>query len=203
MRQKAYVSQIGRGSEYKSLEPVYALNLINQNFARHTDEYYHHYRIVHPNNPDDILEGWEFVFVELPKFKARNLRDMRMQVLWLRFVTEIQDQTDVIPKELADTPATAEAVEYLRESAFSKDELYGYDRYWDAISSERTLMSAALAEGLEKGHIQGREEGREEGRAEGERKATHELARRLRQNGLDDASISAITGLSGDDLANL
>ena len=32
------------------------------------------------------------MFVELPKFKAKNLVEKKMQVLWLRFLTEIGNE---------------------------------------------------------------------------------------------------------------
>jgi predicted transposase/invertase (TIGR01784 family) len=44
---KAYVTQTEKGSEFKNLQPVYALNLINQNYLPYSPEYYHHYAVVH------------------------------------------------------------------------------------------------------------------------------------------------------------
>ena len=204
---KAYVNQLGRGRQYEGLQPVYALSLVDQVFEPDSPAYYHHYRFVHTTEPERRLEGLELIFVELPKFQADTLLGKRMQVLWLRFLTEIKDQTDQIPAELLAEPALEEAVEYLRESAFSRDELAGYDRYWDAISSERTLLAAALRDGRAEGKAEGKAEGLLEGLAQGLARGKREealaLARRMQTKGLDQATIQEVTGLSDDDLALL
>ena len=36
--------------------------------------------------------------MELPKFKAKNLTEKKMQVLWLRFLTEIGEATKEAPQ---------------------------------------------------------------------------------------------------------
>lgn len=86
---KAYVTQSDPGVNFSKLKPVYALNLINQNFLPENADYYHHYAVVHMQDRKERLEGLEFVFVELEKFKARNLSDRKLNILWLRFLTEI------------------------------------------------------------------------------------------------------------------
>ena len=43
----------------------------------------------HDLHSDKVLEGLHLVFVELPKFKSMNLDEKKMQVLWLRSLTEI------------------------------------------------------------------------------------------------------------------
>ena len=72
-----------------------------------------------------------------------------MQLLWLRFMTEIEDSSEDIPEELLQDPIIKEAVNYLQESGFTKEELATYNKYWDDISSEMTLMNAAKREGRE------------------------------------------------------
>ena len=42
---KAYIKQIERGEEYKNLEPVYSLSIVNEIFEPLLDEYFHHYKI--------------------------------------------------------------------------------------------------------------------------------------------------------------
>lgn len=164
---KAYVQQLGKGKVYESLQPVYSLNLVNETFEPIITEFYHHYKIVHQQHPDKYLKGLELVFVELPKFKAKNISERKMQLLWLRFMTEIEDNSETIPEELLQNSIIKDAVDYLQESGFTKEELATYNKYWDDISSEMTLMNAAKAEGLAEGRAVGREEGREEGIEEG------------------------------------
>ena len=189
---KAYVSQLRRGRQYEGLQPVYALSLVDQIFEPASPEYYHHYRFVHSTEPERCLEGLELIFVELPKFEPNSLRDKRMQVLWLRYLTEIRDHSETVPADLLTDPDLEEAVAYLRESAFSREELAGYDRYWDAISSERTLLAAALRDGYS--------EGKAEGMVEGKAEQARETARRMLAKGFDPATVRDLTGLTAADL---
>jgi predicted transposase/invertase (TIGR01784 family) len=164
---KAYVRQLDKGIEYKELQPVYALSLVNQIFERDMDEFYHHYKIVHLANNEKVLEGLEFVFVEMPKFKASNFNEKKLQVLWLRFLSEIKNATETIAPELLEVREIREAIELLQESAYSKSELMAYDKYWDSISIERSLLSDSFVEGKKTGIIEGKLEGKLEGLIEG------------------------------------
>jgi predicted transposase/invertase (TIGR01784 family) len=156
---KAYVKQLDRAKEYKGLKPVYALSLVNQNFEPHLHEYYHHYALYHSEYPQKKIEGMELVFVELPKFKAQNLTEKKLQVLWLRFLTEIEEEVEQAPADLLDVPEIREALEHIQVSAYTKAELETYDKYWDSIRSERTLLEEAEQLGLEKGEQIGIEKG--------------------------------------------
>ena len=147
---KAYVRQLPKGNEYNLLQPVYSLNLVNETFEPDMEEYYHYYRLVHYLHSDKVLEGLHLVFVELPKFKAKNLTEKKMQVLWLRFLTEIgHDGSDEVPQDLIDNPQTGQALEIVRESAYTEAERYAYEKFWDYASREATKeadMKAAVAE---------------------------------------------------------
>ena len=94
---KAYVRQLGSGQQYNFLQPVYSLNLVDTVFDHETDHFYHHYQIVNLENSEEKIEGLEFVLVELPKFKPATLGQERLQVLWLRFMTEINEQLEQTP----------------------------------------------------------------------------------------------------------
>ncbi|MCI4647391.1 MAG: hypothetical protein MRY86_24580, partial [Phaeodactylibacter sp.] len=66
--------------------------------------------------------------------------------------------------------------EYLQESAFTREELATYDKYWDSISSERTLIEDAYSEGEEKKALS--------------------IARSMKAKGFDTPTIAELTGLS-------
>ncbi|TQM40570.1 Rpn family recombination-promoting nuclease/putative transposase [Flavobacterium branchiophilum] len=157
---KAYIKQIERGEEYKNLEPVYSLSIVNEVFEPLLDDYFHHYKITHTEHSDKIIEGLEFIFIELPKFKSKQIRDKKLNVLWLRFLSEIKDGQEDIPDDFKNDPSILEASEYAKESAYTKSELEAYDRYWDSISSEKTLITEAYDVGKVEGKIEGKVEGK-------------------------------------------
>ena len=167
---KAYVRQIDKSEKFELLQPVYSLNLVDDIFLPDVEEYYHDYRIVHMEHSDKVIEGLRFVFVELPKFKPHSFSEKKMQVLWLRYLTEVDEKTRVVPQELMDVPEIKMAVEQLEESAFNDAQLWGYDDFWDAVRVEKTLVSDVqnkYKEGIEQGIKQGIEQGIEQGIKQG------------------------------------
>mgnify|MGYP000263207490 FL=1 len=177
---KAYVRQIAGGEDYELLQPVYSLNLVNDIFEPELEGYYHNYRIVHVEHSDRIIEGLHFVFVELPKFTPQTYKEKKMHVLWLRYLTEIDEKTREVPPELLDNPDIKKAVAQLEESAFTDAQLRGYEKFWDTVSVEKTLINSA------------ERKGRAEGRAEG----IKQTARRMKAKGYPLADISDVTGLT-------
>lgn len=204
---KAYIKQIPKGGEYHQLQPVYALSLVNAIFEPEMpDVYYHHYNLVHRDDTKKQLEGLEFIFIELPKFKAKKISEKKLSVLWLRFLTEIGEQTEHVPKDLMDEKEISKALQLLETKGFSQAELEYYDRYWDSISTEKTLYSAHELKGKEEGLKEGEEigikKGEEIGIKKGEEKIK-QIAKNLRVAGMPIDEISSITGLSNKDIEKL
>ncbi|MDR1601800.1 MAG: Rpn family recombination-promoting nuclease/putative transposase, partial [Tannerella sp.] len=130
---KAYVRQLDRNSSYRLLQPVYGLGIINDVFDRKTLEFYHHYQTVNRSNTDEVIEGLEFVLVELPKFRPQKWEDRRMAVLWLRFLSEVEDRTESVSPDLLANEEIKEALTLCEEGAFTTGELEWYEHYWDWV----------------------------------------------------------------------
>ena len=199
---KAYVRQIDKSEKFELLQPVYSLNLVDDIFLPDVEEYYHDYRIVHMEHSDKVIEGLRFVFVELPKFKPHSFSEKKMQVLWLRYLTEVDEKTRVVPQELMDVPEIKMAVEQLEESAFNDAQLWGYDDFWDAVRVEKTLVSDVqnkYKEGIEQGIKQGIEQGIEQGIKQGVEQGIEQgkidTALRMLQKGYTVNYVCDITGL--------
>lgn len=212
---KAYARQIDKGGNYTDLKPVFSLNLVNDVFRRDTDDYYHDYGIMDFKFPDHVIEGMHMIFFELPKFTPHSFTEKKMQALWLRYLTEIDEKTEAAPQELLDNPETKKALEIVQESAYSRAQIDGYDHFWDMVSVERTLMTAAKRRGLEEGRaegriegraeglVEGRAEGRIEGRAEGIKQASLDNARVMKKDGMSVGLISKYTGLTPEEIEGL
>ncbi len=188
---KAYVKQLDKSKQYSNLQPVYALSLVNEIFEPNKEEYYHHYQIVNVADTEKQIEGLEFVFVELSKFKARNISELKLQVLWLKFMTEIDEYMTDLPDELMNDKEIKEAIENLQVSGFSKSELESYDKYWDSVRTEKTLQEGFY------------EKGKFEGREEGEKKGILKVAKKAKDKGMSVSDISDMTGLSEEDINKL
>jgi len=140
---KAYVKQLKGGAKYRDLKPVYALSLIDDTFQNKPnlkDEYYHHYSLVHTLDKDERIEGLELVFVELPKFELGKFSEKRLRSLWLRFLTEIDENTNAIPDEFKNDESISEALECVQRDAFTEEELQYYEQYWDSVRIEKVAL---------------------------------------------------------------
>ena len=200
---KAYVRQLDKKEDYRLLEPVYSLNLVNDVFLKDVPEYYHYYRMVHEKHTEKVIDGLHLVFVELPKFTPHTMNEKKMQVLWLRYLTEIDGYMETVPQELLDNPEINKAMEVVEESAFSPEQLLGYDKFWDIIRTETTLYNSGVRQGREEGEAIGLEKGREEGREEGRAETVMAIARRMKSKGSSFADIQELTGLSEEEIRGL
>lgn len=217
---KVIVWQMGSRKEFELLQPVYSLNLANEILEPKTKEYYHHYKMVYLENSDNAINNLQLILVELPKFTPHSYAEKKMQVLWLRYLTEIDENSREVPKELLANPEIKKAVTALEESAFTPAQLLGYEKFWDIISTEKTLINSSirkgkaegleeglekgkaegLVEGLEKGLAEGLEKGLAEGLEKGLMKAKQDDARKMKALGLDKELIINITGLTSEQI---
>ena len=188
---KAYVRQLGKSHKYHLLQPVYCLSLVNDIFEPDIPDFYHYYRLVHEEHTEKIIDGLNLVFVELPKFKPQTVSEKKMQVLWLRFLTEIGEDTKEVPEELLENPDVKRAVEIVEESAYSEAEMYAYDKFWDAIRVEQAFVDEAeIRYGI--------------GIKKGVKDAKLDTARKLKaMNVMTIEQIAEATGLTAEEIEKL
>ena len=193
---KAVVKQLDKREDYQLIQPVYCLNLVNDiGFKSGPDEFYHDYAIVNVAHTDRIIEGLRFVFVELPKFKPKTIAEKKMAVLWLRFLTEIDEDTVEASSELLENEATRKALSIVEKSAMTEGQLYAYEKFWRAVIDEEVHFRVHYQDGFDKGMVKGREEGRAEERLKN--------ARSLKANGIPLDVIVSRLGLSQDEIEAL
>lgn len=204
---KAVVKQAGVGEDYSLIQPVYSLNLVNEGLnlgdGIGPDEYYHHYAVVNVEHTDRVLEGFHFVFIDLKKFTPKTIVEKKMAVLWLRFLTEIDEHTQQVPEELLENPETRMALEILEKSAYSDAQLQAYSDFWMALVDERVLREGSYKKGIAEGEAKGMAKGMAKGRAEGRAEAIKENAHKMKDDGMAAAMIAKYTGLSIEEIESL
>ena len=186
-----YVNPAIKQVKYFAQYPTYSLNLINDIFAHDTPDFIHNYRIVHDKDSNKVIEGLHFTFIELPKFTPHSIADKRMMVLWLRFLTEINSNTKEVPADLLNDPEIGKAVEELEISGFTDAELWAYDKFWDSVSVERTLIDDSYQKGIEKGIEKGMNQ------------RSLEIARKMLTQGMDEAMVMDMTGLTAEEIKQI
>lgn len=184
---QAYVKQLEKGDRYEYLKPVYGLGLLGEVFDKETSDFYHHYKIVNVDKPQREIKGLQFVFIELPKFKPSTHTEKKLQVLWLRFMSEINEKTKEVDLELLSIPEIRKAIELSEESAYTTEELAAYEAYWDAVRTENTLLAERYQQGMEQGKAE----------------RDIEIVKSMSSKGCDIDLISQVTGLSIADIKNI
>ena len=198
---KAYTRQTERGEKYDEPKSVYTLSLVNDiAFPEYPDEFYHELVPTYKNHANHIIDDFSMIFVELPKFKPQNVADKKMMVLWLRYLTEINEKTREVDAELLADPRLEKALSIVEESAYTEAEMWAIDKYWDMVSRERTAIYEADVRGRAEGLAEGMEKGMEKGRVEGRAEATRENALNLKRNGVPVELISKSLGLTMEEV---
>lgn len=93
----------------------------------------------------------------------------------------------MIPKELMEVPEIAEAVSLFKETSYTQEELEQYDRYWDVLRTQNTLIHDA----------------KEEGKALGRVELAKEMIIRGNEEGLSIEILSSISGLSKEEVLKI
>ena len=181
-----YSRQLKKGTDYECLSPVYGLALLDATFSQ-DQEWFHHYRMSNVHNSNQHLDDLQLVLIELPKFKPTSITAKRATVLWLRFLKEINEQTETLDPSFLEVNSIKEAISLLEIASYSEAELLAYDKTWDAVSSERTLFNGRYKEGL----------------AEGKEEERNKLILSMHRSGLPIEQISHIAQLSENQVQSI
>jgi predicted transposase/invertase (TIGR01784 family) len=135
---KAVIKQLDRkqvedkAKKYQELKPVYVLAVVNGTFSKGSD-WYHHLQIMDSKNQDVVIEGLDYVLLELPNFTPATWTRAHKQlaILWLRFLKEIEGYYAELPEELLSNELIRSAIKICEESALSPEEREAYERSQD------------------------------------------------------------------------
>jgi predicted transposase/invertase (TIGR01784 family) len=211
---KAYTSQLEPGDDYRKLNRVIFIGILN--FATFRSKHYlTRHLILNQETHEQELDAFEFVFIELSKFTKKKEPELQSILeKWLYFLKRAP-KLQAMPSLAADTQALRSAYEVANKFGWSKEEMEVYD-YWNLREQgERGAVKKARDEGREEGREEGRIEGRQEGEQvglkkgeqvglkKGEQAKAIETARRMLLKGYDPTEVAELTGLSPDAIAPL
>ena len=100
-----------------------------------------------------------------------------------RLISLLNALQSLSEEELIQQQQYLPTVEELEISGFTDAELRAYDKFWDSVSVERTLLDDRY------------QKGKEEGKAEGKHEANTETAQRLLAMGLSAEEVAKATQL--------
>ena len=207
-------AQVGEDWDFR-LENVYMVGVMNFRFPDNEypeDSYYHVVKLMDIVDQHVFYDKLTLIYLEMPKLKNMTLNSDSMREKWL-YALHSLCYTDSYPEELHEAIFkklfTAASIANLNEAQWN-----AYDRsrmdMWDYYSTLKT----AKREGLKEGRAEGREEGRAEGLAEGRKEGLKaalaesknkmlDVARNLKELGMDDETIMSVTGLTSESVEKL
>jgi len=189
---KNYSIQLDRSDNFHLLNPVIALSIVDFVMFDDNEKVINNFKLIEKEQFINYNDDIELIFVELPKFQKelQELQDIKEQ--WIYFVKNA-GSLEYIPNNIDDE--IKKALQSVNEAGMSKDELEAQHKRKEFISIQRLAILKADEDGFEKGMERGMEKGMEA--------KTLEIAKNAIANGLDDATISLITGLDTVTIQNL
>ena len=174
---KAYVGQIEMGEDYPVLNQVIFLGILDFTIFEN-NHYLSNHLILNPKTGEHIFKDFRFSFVELPKFN-KSLEELQsIEDKWIYFLKNahgLQAEPQIInEKEITD------AFEILKRYNWTKEELEVYDTISIYKQDEKGRVEQAKIEGKLEGKI--------------------ETAKRMKEKGFEFPFISAMTGLTIEEI---
>lgn len=196
-----YARQLERGNSFVTLQEVYSLALVNDRaFDYDGDEdYMQEFYITNRKHPEDVRRDLSLIFVELVKYKPKDRGSRAIKDLWLRYLTEINEETKQVDEVMLASPEISQALQIVERSAYSDAEMYEYEDYLLEVMTQRNAAKAEREVGFSEGRAEGLAEGEEKGRAE----ALQEVARKMKSLGMQAEDIAKATGLPEEVVAKL
>ena len=203
---------VRRGNRRYQLARVVSFNILDYDSPdfRNSDDYFHTVWL-----KDDLNEIFSdkmcLCFLELSKFAAQTIPDVavdkrRLWAYFLKHLPEMQPDeegfTKGIFKSLMET-CRMEKLNDMEKKDYEKSVLE-YEDVQDAIAyARKTALEEGKTAGLAEGKAKGLAEGEAKGLAEGEANATRTIAAKMLANGMDAAAISALTGLTEEEILKI
>ncbi len=211
------VQQAERGGDWNfELRPVYTIAILDFIFDEKdgiSNKYRYDVKLIEKETQEVFYDKYTFIYLAMPKFN-KTLDELETHFdKWLysfKHLSKLQE----IPKKLREK-IFLKFFEAAEVSHLSRDEYMTYEaslkEYWDRNNELATAEEDGIEKGREEGRKEGREEGRKEGREEGlkeglekgQYKEKHNIAKNLKQIGMDNSAIAQTTGLPIDEIEKL
>ncbi|WP_338631782.1 Rpn family recombination-promoting nuclease/putative transposase [Clostridium baratii] len=188
---KMYSEQIQNRENYDKLERTVCINILNFKYLDN-EKYHNAYRLKELSTNEELTDLEEIHFIELPKFdeigNKNNIDDIdKIDALekWLEFLKEPESNVE---RELeVNDEVLKQAKTELYRLSMDSEERERYNMREKAIYDEISALENAEKKGLE----------------QGEKNKSIEIAKKALSSGLDIKTVSAITGLSENEIENL
>jgi predicted transposase/invertase (TIGR01784 family) len=194
---KAYSGQLNRGKKeggrYQDLKAVVFIAICNNTIFKDKQAYLSHHIILDQETYSQDLKDFSFTFIELPKFKIKEIAKLTNIVeKWCYFFKYAPHTKEGdLPKIAGKDEVIQKAYEELNQFNWTQEELMLYEeeikRVMDNLAAEEYVFNQGMEKGMEKGM----------------ERRNIEIAKNMLAQGLDSSLIAQVTGLSLDTIKKL
>ena len=194
---KMYEGQLTKGQDYDTLSRTICINILDFKYLKN-DNFHNCYRLKEKNTNEELTDVMELHFIEIPKLrKLENSEDISdMLEAWITFIES--PTSELIDKLEMSLDEIKEAKEELVRLSGNDKERERYEKRFESILEQNSLLANAERKGLQKGL----QKGIEKGKKEGAKQEKILIAKNL-LDVLDDETISNKTGLSLKEIKEL
>jgi predicted transposase/invertase (TIGR01784 family) len=207
---KTYSDQLCVGEEYKKLNPVISISVLNFVLFPEQIPFHSCFLLTEKDNPGYILTTDCILhYLEIPKIDKNIDSDILRWLYFLRHAGEEDDTMHVLlKKDMALREAQKRYDNFIQDEqarlAYQARSMFLHDQA-SLIGEERDKARAegreeGREEGIEEGREEGREEGKKEGIEEGKLQTLKETARRMESMGMSPDQIAQALGVSKEDI---
>ncbi|GFN46393.1 MULTISPECIES: Rpn family recombination-promoting nuclease/putative transposase [Candidatus Regiella] len=210
---KAYSQQANRGDEYQNLKEIIFIAIADCTLFPEKTQYKSDHIILDRDSGEHDLKDFSFTFIELPKFKKSNPKDLEsITEKWCYFFKYAAETGPECLKHVIGKDTIIEdAYEQLDRFYWTESELMNYERELKRVRDEAAILAQkiddatekGIQQGIQQGMQQGIQQGMQQGIQQGSKETKFEIARQLLGDGLDRAVIKRCTGLSDEELDSL
>jgi len=209
---KAYVNQLDAGKNYHKLKKVYFIGLLNFTMFEGQSCISRHLILNQETNTQD-LDDFEFCFIELQKFSKPLGQLSTLLDKWIYFIKNASS-LEMVPKEFTGNSALEQAFDSAQMYNWNREEMDVYDymhlKAWDEVNAIDTAVKKAIKKTTEVVAKRAKQEGIEQGIEQEQRLSKKqreqdkiETAKNAISQGLENQTITAITGLSIEEIEKL
>ena len=195
---KMYEGQLTKGQDYDTLSRTICINILDFKYLKN-DNFHNCYRLKEKNTNEELTDVMELHFIEIPKLrKLENSEDISdMLEAWITFIES--PTSELIDKLEMSLDEIKEAKEELVRLSGNDKERERYEKRFESLLEQNSLLANAERKGLQKGL----QKGIEKGKKEGAKQEKILIAINLIKNGLDNELIKNTTGLSIKEITEL
>ena len=166
---KIIANELYPSQDFDQVRVTYSLCFLEETMYPHKEEWFHPFRISHENFDDQLLDGMEWFFVELGKWKKLdNFSITSRRDVWLSFLSHPEKLDTMLTAEYENEYKEArKALRLIDKDKYTPEQLWAMERNADELYFAWEAMKMDIDEARKEGEATGEAKGTAKGKSAG------------------------------------